>query len=70
MARSRGLGMGKLQPLSGNCFPFSNYSPLESPSSPLSSRPKRSEVERSLCGCSFLEMFFDKLFKGLYCTPA
>src|ERR1700679_2992289 len=26
--------------------------------SPLSSRPERSVVERSLCGCSFLEMFF------------
>ena len=24
--------------------------------SPLSSRPERSEVERSLCGCSFLEV--------------
>jgi hypothetical protein len=32
---------------------------LEAPPSPLSSRPKRSEVERSLCGCSFLGMFFD-----------
>jgi hypothetical protein len=31
---------------------------LEAPLFPLSSRPKRSEVERSLCGCSFLEMFF------------
>src|SRR5580658_9355852 len=30
---------------------------LEAPPSPLSSRPKRSAVERSLCGCSFLEMF-------------
>jgi hypothetical protein len=29
----------------------------EAPSSPLSSRPKRSAVERSLRGCSFLEMF-------------
>jgi hypothetical protein len=27
------------------------------PPSPLSSRPKQSEVNRSLCGCSFLEMF-------------
>ena len=32
---------------------------MEEPLSPLSSRPKRSAVERSLCGCSFLEMFFD-----------
>jgi hypothetical protein len=31
---------------------------MEAPPSPLSSRPKRSAVERSLCGCSFLEMFF------------
>ena len=29
---------------------------LEAPTSPLSSRPKRSAVERSLCGCSFLEI--------------
>jgi hypothetical protein len=28
--------------------------------SPLSSRPKRSEVERSLCECSLLEMFFER----------
>ncbi len=28
---------------------------MEAPPSPLSSRPKRSVVERSLCGCSFLE---------------
>ncbi|MDX6462508.1 MAG: hypothetical protein QOE55_6205 [Acidobacteriaceae bacterium] len=27
--------------------------------SPLSSRPERSGAERSLCGCLFLEMFFD-----------
>ena len=33
-----------------------NYPRVEAPHSPLSSRPKRSEVERSLCGCSFLEM--------------
>jgi hypothetical protein len=29
---------------------------MKAPPSPLSSRPKRSAVERSLCGCSFLEM--------------
>ena len=39
---------------------FSNYSPVEAPPSPLSSRPERSAVERSLCGCSVLEMFFDR----------
>jgi hypothetical protein len=44
MARSRGLGMGKSQLLSGNCFSFSNYSPLEAPPSPLSSRPKRTRI--------------------------
>ena len=33
---------------------------LEAPPSPLSSRPKRGAVERSQCGCSFLEMFFDR----------
>jgi hypothetical protein len=31
----------------------------------LSSRPKRSAVERSLCGCSFLEMFSDRGITGL-----
>ena len=31
---------------------------LEGPLFPLSSRPERSEVERSLCGFSFLEVFF------------
>jgi hypothetical protein len=30
----------------------------EAPPSPLSSRPKRSEVERSLCGCTPLKMSF------------
>jgi hypothetical protein len=30
---------------------------LEALPSPLSSRPERSAVERSLCGDSFLEMF-------------
>src|ERR1700735_1883262 len=33
---------------------------LEAPLSPLSSRPKRSVVERSLCGCTYLEMFFNR----------
>jgi hypothetical protein len=37
---------------------------LEAPLFPLSSRPKRSEVERSLCGCSFLGMFFDREVMG------
>jgi hypothetical protein len=37
------------QPLSLEALPF-----------PLSSRPKRSVVERSLCGCSVSEMFFDR----------
>ena len=41
---------------------------LEAPLSPLSSRPKRSEVERSLCGCSVLEMFF--LFRVPYLALA
>jgi len=36
------------QPLSPEALP-----------SPLSSRPERSGAERSLCGCLFLEMFFD-----------
>jgi thiazole synthase len=36
---------------------FSNYSPPEAPPFPLSSRPERSAVERSLCGCTLLEMF-------------
>jgi hypothetical protein len=39
---------------------FSNYSSRKSHLFPLSSRPKRSAVERSLCGCSYLEMFFDR----------
>jgi hypothetical protein len=42
-----------------NCL-FSNYSPAAPPPSPLSSRPERSVVERSLCGCSFLGMFFER----------
>jgi hypothetical protein len=46
---------------------FSNYSPVEAPPSPLSSRPKRSAVERSLCGCSFLGMFFDRLPRRGFC---
>src|ERR1700722_17328308 len=33
---------------------------LEAPLPPLSSRPKRSVVERSLCGCTYLEMFFNR----------
>src|SRR5882757_5707067 len=36
------------QPLSSEALP-----------SPLSSRPERRAAERSLCGCLFLEMFFD-----------
>jgi hypothetical protein len=36
------------QPLSPEALPY-----------PLSSRPERSGAERSLCGCLFLEMFFD-----------
>src|ERR1700678_272353 len=39
---------------------FSKLPSLEAPLSPLSSRPKRSVVERSLCGCTYLEMFFDR----------
>jgi hypothetical protein len=31
---------------------------------PLSSRPERSGAERSLCGCLFLEMFFDGAIMG------
>jgi hypothetical protein len=38
---------------------------LEAPPSPLSSRPERSAVERPLCGCSSLEMFFDRGIMGL-----
>jgi hypothetical protein len=37
---------------------------LEALRSPLSSRPKRSVAERSLCGCTFLEMFFDRRSHG------
>jgi hypothetical protein len=38
--------------------------------SPLSSRPKRSEVERSLSGYSVLEMFFDRAkWRDLPCAP-
>jgi hypothetical protein len=37
-------------------LPFGTRSSLEAPSLPLSSRPKRSTVERSLCGCSLLIM--------------
>src|SRR3984885_11223219 len=33
---------------------------LQAPLSPLSSRPKRNVVERSLCGCSYLEMLFNR----------
>ena len=36
---------------------------LEAPLSPLSSRPERSVVERSLCGGFFLEIFFDRVCK-------
>src|ERR1700678_4374307 len=32
----------------------------EAPLPPLSSRPKRSVVERSLCGCTYLEIFFNR----------
>jgi hypothetical protein len=40
---------------------FSKLLSLEAPPSPLSSRPERSAVERSLSGCFFLEMFFDRV---------
>jgi hypothetical protein len=43
--------------------PFS--SPCASDYSPLSSRPKRSAVEGSLCGCSLLGMFLDSKFRLL-----
>ena len=39
---------------------FSNNSLWKQPPSPLSSRPERSVVEKSLCGCPFLGMFFDR----------
>ena len=35
---------------------FGNYSPVEAPPC----RPERGAEERSLCGCSFLEMFFNR----------
>jgi hypothetical protein len=41
---------------------FSHLLSLEAPPSPLSSRPERSVVEGSLCGCSFLEVFFDRAY--------
>jgi hypothetical protein len=37
--------------------------------SPLSSRPERSAVERSLCGCSYLEMFFLQSVPGFHFGP-
>ena len=65
MGRSSGLGMRKPQIVTSLRFrrdekrtPFQQLLFLEAPLYPLSSRPKRSEVERSLCGCAFLEMFF------------
>jgi hypothetical protein len=39
---------------------FSNYAPREHSFFPLSSRPKRSVVERSAVQRSFLEMVFDR----------
>jgi hypothetical protein len=42
---------------------------LEAPLFPLSSRPERSAVERSLCGYWFLEMFFRQSGPG-FPTPA
>src|ERR1700679_447742 len=36
--------------------PFYQLLSMEAPPSPLSSRPERSVVERSLCGCFVLEM--------------
>jgi iron complex transport system substrate-binding protein len=41
---------------------------LDAPLFPLSSRPKRSVVERSLCGCSYLEMFFEPLTRRAFVT--
>jgi hypothetical protein len=40
---------------------FQQLLSLEASPSPLSSRPKRSEVERSAVSGSFLEMFFDSV---------
>src|ERR1700678_57689 len=47
-------------PREGSCYTraFPQLLSMKTPPSPLSSRPKRSAVERSLCGCFTLEMFF------------
>jgi hypothetical protein len=54
LARDRPEQLWALGPLFCSAASLSPEAPL----SPLSSRPKRSVVERSLCGCSFLEVFF------------
>jgi hypothetical protein len=46
-------------------FLLSNFSLWKRLLSPLSSRPERSAVERSLCGCSFLEVFRLPLLSAL-----
>jgi hypothetical protein len=52
--------------LLGNAL-FLQLLSLGAPLSPLSSRPERSVVERSLCGCSVLGMFFDRARTGETC---
>src|ERR1700761_1756958 len=60
-------GIMGLRPTQGDEKPASLQQLLlmEGPPSPLSSRPERSAVERSLCGCPFLGMFFDRGIMGL-----
>jgi hypothetical protein len=63
MVRGRGLGLEKAQVPPLRCASAQQLNSLEAPPSPLSSRPKRSAVERSLCGYFFLEMFFEPLLE-------
>ena len=54
-------GPAQVPPL--RCAPVQQLVSLEAPPSPLSSRAKRSAVERSLCGYFFFEMFFEPLLE-------
>ena len=63
MVRGRGLGIEKAQVPPLRCAPVQHLVSLEAPPSRLSCRPKRSAVERSLCGYFFFEMFFEPLLE-------
>ena len=53
-----------------NGFCSAIFSTWKRPPSPLSSRPEHSVVEGSLCGCSFLEVFFDRAYpNSCYAAP-